>query len=216
MLGKIIGIAGVGLTQFLLWIILIFALSQALPLFFPAEMLEQAGRMQAGAGGQEATAALKILKARDTLASSVNWPLVIGCFLFYFLGGYLFYASLFAAIGSVINEDPQEAQALMLPISMPIIFAIIILGSILDNPSSPLAVWASMIPFTSPIVMMARIAFGVPEAVPVWQLLLSMALLVLGFLFTVWFAGKVYRVGILLYGKKVTWKEMGRWAFRKG
>jgi ABC-2 type transport system permease protein len=216
MLGKIIGIAGVGLTQFLLWIILIFALSQALPLFFPAEMLEQAGRMQAGAGGQEATAALKILKARDTLASSVNWPLVIGCFLFYFLGGYLFYASLFAAIGSVINEDPQEAQALMLPISMPIIFAIIILGSILDNPSSSLAVWASMIPFTSPIVMMARIAFGVPEAVPVWQLLLSMALLVLGFLFTVWFAGKVYRVGILLYGKKVTWKEMGRWAFRKG
>ena len=103
----------------------------------------------------------------------------------------------------------------MLPISMPIIFAIIILGSILDNPSSPLAVWTSMIPFTSPIVMMARIAFGVPEAVPVWQLLMSMALLILGFLSTVWFAGKVYRVGILLYGKKVTWKEMARWAFRK-
>jgi len=216
MLGKIIGIAGVGLTQFLLWIVLLFALSQSLTLFIPAEVMEQAGRMQAGAGGQEANAALKILQARDTLVSNVNWPLVIGCFLFYFLGGYLFYASLFAAIGSVINEDPQEAQALMLPISMPIIFAIIILGSILDNPSSPLAVWASMIPFTSPIVMMARIAFGVPEAVPVWQLLLSMALLVLGFLFTVWFAGKVYRVGILLYGKKVTWKEMGRWAFRKG
>ena len=215
MLGKIIGIAGVGLTQFLLWIILIFALSQALPLFFPSEMIEQAGRMQSSTGGQEATAALKILQARDTLVSNVNWPLVIGCFLFYFLGGYLFYASLFAAIGSVINEDPQEAQALMLPISMPIIFAIIILGSILDNPGSPLAVWTSMIPFTSPIVMMARIAFGVPEAVPVWQLLLSMALLILGFLFTVWFAGKVYRVGILLYGKKVTWKEMARWAFRK-
>jgi ABC-2 type transport system permease protein len=215
MLGKIIGIAGVGLTQFLLWIVLIFALSQSLTLFIPAEVMEQAGRMQAGAGGQEATAALKILQARDTLVSNVNWPLVIGCFLFYFLGGYLFYASLFAAIGSVINEDPQEAQALMLPISMPIIFAIIILGSILDNPGSPLAVWTSMIPFTSPIVMMARIAFGVPEAVPVWQLLLSMALLVLGFLFTVWFAGKVYRVGILLYGKKVTWKEMARWAFRK-
>ena len=215
MLGKIIGIAGVGLTQFLLWIVLLFALSQSLTLFIPAEVMEQAGRMQAGAGGQEATAALKILQARDTLVSNVNWPLVIGCFLIYFLGGYLFYASLFAAIGSVINEDPQEAQALMLPISMPIIFAIIILGSILDNPSSPLAVWTSMIPFTSPIVMMARIAFGVPEAVPVWQLLLSIALLVLGFLSTVWFAGKVYRVGILLYGKKVTWKEMARWAFRK-
>ena len=216
MLGKIIGIAGVGLTQFLLWILLIFALSQSLTLFIPAELMEQAGRAQTAAGGQEASAALKILQARDTLVSNVNWPLVIGCFLFYFLGGYLFYASLFAAVGSVINEDPQEAQALMLPISMPIIFAIIILGSILDNPSSPLAVWASMIPFTSPIVMMARIAFGVPEAVPVWQLLLSMALLVLGFLSTVWFAGKVYRVGILLYGKKVTWKEMGKWAFRKG
>jgi ABC-2 type transport system permease protein len=158
--------------------------------------------------------AMKIMQTKTEIMESANWPLIISCFLFYFLGGYLFYASLFAAIGSVINEDPQEAQALMLPITMPIIFAFIILTSILNNPNSPMAVWASIIPFTSPIVMMGRIPFGVPETVPVWQLLLSMAMLVGGFLLTTWFAGKVYRTGILMYGKKASWKEMAKWAFR--
>jgi ABC-2 type transport system permease protein len=136
---------------------------------------------------------------------------VIPCFLFYFLGGYLFYASLFAAVGSVINEDPQEAQSLMLPISMPIIFAFIIMSSNLDSPDSPAMVWASIIPFTSPIVMMGRI----PSGVPALQLVASMLLLVGGFLFTTWLAGKIYRTGILLYGKKASWKEMLKWAFRK-
>ena len=131
------------------------------------------------------------------------------------MGGYLFYAALFAAIGSVINEDPQEAQSLMLPITMPIIFAFIILNSSLQNPNSPIAVWASIIPFTSPIVMMGRIPFGVPGTVPIWQLALSMVTLIGGFLFTTWFAGKIYRTGILMYGKKITWKEMIKWVVRK-
>jgi ABC-2 type transport system permease protein len=219
MLGKIIGIAGVGLTQLLLWIILMVAISSSLTLFIPAETYSQLDSIQQGqqtidmAGANPA--ALKILEAKTTLIEGANWLLIISCFLFYFLGGYLFYASLFAAIGSVINEDPQEAQALMIPITMPIIFSFVILNSVLGNPGSPLAIWTSIIPFTSPIIMMGRIPFGVPSTVPYWQLIASMLSLVIGFIFTTWFAGKIYRTGILMYGKKVTWKEMIRWSFRK-
>lgn len=216
MLGKIIGIAGVGLTQFLLWIGLIMLLMTTLQLFVPAEIMEMArnnpSQMQ---NMPNDNMAVKFLEAKSEIMEGVNWGLIIFCFLFYFLGGYLFYASLFAAIGSVINEDPQEAQSLMLPITMPIIFGFIILSSSLNNPNSAMAVWASIIPFTSPIVMMGRIPFGVPETVPYWQLGLSMLLLIGGFLMTTWFAGKVYRTGILMYGKKASWKEMGKWAFRK-
>jgi ABC-2 type transport system permease protein len=219
MMGKIIGIAGVGLTQFLLWIILIFALISSMQFFLPSETLQQIQDAQQShqnlPGGDNNSMALKIMEAKTTLMEGVNWGMIIFFFLFYFLGGYLFYAALFAAIGSVINEDPQEAQSLMLPITMPIIFAFIILTSSLQNPNSPVAVWASIIPFTSPIVMMGRIPFGVPQTVPYWQLGLSMISLIGGFLATTWFAGKVYRTGILMYGKKASWKEMAKWAFRK-
>ncbi|MEY3351332.1 MAG: hypothetical protein RIQ50_1443 [Bacteroidota bacterium] len=217
MMGKIVGIAGVGLTQLLLWIALIFALSSSLSAFVPSEAVQEYQNMQenptvAAAQGSN-SAAFKILEAKDELIAGANWLTIIACFLFYFLGGYLFYASLFAAVGSVINEDPQEAQQLMLPISMPIIFAFIILGGVLDNPGSNLAVWTSIIPFTSPIIMMGRIPFGVPNTVPYWQLGLSMLSLIGGFVLTTWFAAKVYRTGILMYGKKATWKEMIRWVF---
>jgi ABC-2 type transport system permease protein len=218
MMGKIIGIAGVGLTQFLLWIILIFALISSMQFFLPAETLQQiqdAQQSHQNLPGDNNSLALKMMEAKNTLIEGVNWGMIIFFFLFYFLGGYLFYAALFAAIGSVINEDPQEAQSLMLPITMPIIFAFIILTSSLQNPNSPVAVWASIIPFTSPIVMMGRIPFGVPQTVPYWQLGLSMISLIGGFLATTWFAGKVYRTGILMYGKKASWKEMAKWAFRK-
>lgn len=220
MLGKIVGIAGVGLTQLLLWIGLMLLISSSLSAFIPAESVQQFQQMQQG--GQMSVsadaanpAAMEILKTKQALTEGVNWMLIIGCFIFYFLGGYLFYASLFAAIGSVINEDPQEAQQLMMPISMPIIFSFIILQSVLSNPGTPLAVWTSIIPFTSPIIMMGRIPFGVPNTVPYWQLAASMLSLIGGFIFTTWFAGKIYRTGILLYGKKVTWKEMLKWSFRK-
>ena len=212
MMGKILGIALVGLTQFALWIILVMALTTVAGLFLPNEMIQQAGAAnQAMPGGGGSTAmAMKMMELQKNI-SNVNWLLVLSCFAFYFLGGYLFYASLFAAIGSVINEDPQEAQSLMLPITMPIIFAFIIMSSNLNTPDSPIMVWASMIPFTSPIVMMGRI----PSGVPWYQLLTSMALLVAGFIFTTWLAGKIYRTGILMYGKKASWKEMFKWAFRK-
>ena len=218
MFGKIIGIAAVGLTQFILWIVFIFIIISSIQFFLPSEMIQQVQETQQVSqqvpGGSSAAMITKIMEAKKTLVNGVNWPLIIVCFLFYFLGGYLFYAALFAAIGSVINEDPQEAQSLMLPITMPIIFAFIILNSSLQNPNSPIAVWASIIPLTSPIVMMGRIPFGVPGTVPIWQLVLSMVTLIGGFLFTTWFAGKIYRTGILMYGKKITWKEMIRWVVR--
>jgi ABC-2 type transport system permease protein len=213
MMGKIIGIAAVGLTQLFLWVILIMILSSVAAAFLPAEMIQQAGEanknMPGGMGGNTEMA-MKIMELQKDI-SSINWTLIISCFIFYFLGGYLFYASLFAAIGSVINEDPQEAQSLMLPITMPIIFAFIIMSSNLNTPDSKIMVWASMIPFTSPIVMMGRI----PSGVPAWQLAVSMVLLIAGFIFTTWLAGKIYRTGILMYGKKASWKEMFKWAFRK-
>ena len=211
MMGKILGIAAVGLTQFFLWIVLIMLLSTAVSAFIPNELIQQAGEMNKNmpVGGNSAMA-MKFMDIKQT-ADNINWLQIISCFIFYFLGGYLFYASLFAAIGSVINEDPQEAQSLMLPITMPIIFAFIIMTSNLNTPDSKIMVWASMIPFTSPIVMMARIPSGVP-----WQqLVLSMALLITGFLGTTWLAAKIYRTGILMYGKKASWKEMFKWAFRK-
>ena len=212
MFGKILGIAAVGLTQLLLWAILISVLSTIAGAFFSNELIQQAG--EAGknmpVGGGNSAMAAKFAEASNAF-SNVNWVLILSCFAFYFLGGYLFYASLFAAIGSVINEDPQEAQSLMLPITMPIIFAFIILSSNLNTPDSPVMVWASMIPFTSPIVMMGRI----PSGVPWYQLVASMALLIGGFLFTTWMAGKIYRTGILMYGKKASWKEMFKWAFKK-
>jgi len=218
MMGKIIGIAGVGLTQLLLWIVFLIVLVNIIPLFISAENLQQFQQAQEAQqqlpGGSNNTVAFEMLKATNTLVNDVNWTLIIICFLFYFLGGYLFYASLFAAVGSVVNEDPQEAQSLMLPIMMPIVFGFIILSTSIENPDSPMAFWGSMIPFTSPIVMMGRIAKGVPEVVPWWQLFLSMALLILGFIFTTWLAGKIYRTGILLYGKKASWKEMIKWVRR--
>ena len=213
MMGKILGIAAVGLTQLFLWFVLIVTLLMVANMLLPAEIMKQASeanKTMPGAMGGNSAMAMKMMDMGKAF-SNVNWLLILGSFVFYFLGGYLFYASLFAAIGSVINEDPQEAQSLMLPITMPIMFGFIIMMSNLNTPDSKIMVWASMIPFTSPIVMMAR----VPSGVPAWQLAVSMLLLIAGFVFTTWLAGKIYRTGILMYGKKATWKEMFKWAFRK-
>lgn len=210
MTGKILGIAAVGLTQLLIWFILIIVLSSALSSFLSHDILQHVQTANSTMGGSSNAAALSILSAKNTL-SQANWALIIPCFLFYFIGGYLFYAALFAAVGSVVNEDPQEAQSLMLPITMPIILSFVIMTTAASKPDTPIAVWASIIPFSSPIVMMARI----PSGVPVWQLVLSMVSLVSGFIFTTMLAAKIYRTGILLYGKKITLREMGKWLFRK-
>jgi ABC-2 type transport system permease protein len=215
MMGKIVGIAAVGLTQFLMWIVLIMILFSALQLFISPETMHHIQDVQQNpAMSQNATVAANLMNAKAKIVGGAQWSVIIPCFFFYFLGGYLFYAALFASVGSVVNEDPQEAQSLMLPITMPIIFSFLILSTSISHPNSPLSFWGSIIPFSSPIVMMGRLSYGVPEGVPWWQLFLSMALLIAGFLFTTWFAGKIYRTGILLYGKRVTWKEMIKWLRR--
>ncbi|MEO7393931.1 MAG: ABC transporter permease [Chitinophagaceae bacterium] len=211
MMGKIIGIAAVGLTQLLIWIVLIVGLAFISSAFISHDSLAQAQNMNTAMGSGGNTAAIKFLTAKNTFLSA-NWALIIPCFLFYFLGGYLFYASLFAAVGSVVNEDPQEAQSLMLPITMPIILSFIIMTTAVGRPDAPISVWGSMIPFSSPIVMMARIP---SDSVPAWQIAVSMLSLIAGFILTTMLAAKIYRTGILLYGKKVTFKEMGKWLFRK-
>ena len=198
MIGKIIGIGMVALTQFLIWIACIFIIYN---------VGKSSGNMGGGATGMVAQV--------QNVFTSINVPIVVGCFIFYLLAGFFFYSSLYAAIGSAINEDMREAQSLSFPITMLIIFSIALMTPAIANPSSPIAVWASIIPFSSPIVMMARIPFGVPNTVPWWQLGLSMALLIAGFMFTTWFAARIYRTGILMYGKKPSWKEMIKWAFRK-
>ncbi|HEX2535641.1 MAG TPA: ABC transporter permease [Chitinophagaceae bacterium] len=217
MLGKIIGIGAVGLTQFVIWIVLIAVFSSIATSMIPSDVMQEVANAQnqmPGATSAQGSEAIRNLAQAQLTLSSVNWPMVIGCFLFYFLGGYLFYASLFAAVGSAVNEDAQDAQSLTLPITMPIVIAIIIMINAINDPGSGLATWSSIIPFFSPVVMMARVPFGVPDTVPYWQLILSMALLVAGFLFTTWLSAKIYRTGILLYGKKPTWKEMMKWAVR--
>lgn len=219
MFGKITGIGAVGLTQFLMWIILIVILVTGSQAFIShdtmveMQKIQEANNMGNASAGRVSESAQRIFEFKSTL-STANWGLIVFCFLFYFLGGYLFYSSLFASVGSVVNEDPQEAQSLMLPITMPIIFSFIIMSMAVQDPAGPLAVWGSMIPFSSPIVMMARIPYGVPTTVPWWQLGLSMLLLVAGFLFTTWMAGKIYRTGILMYGKKPSWKQMWKWAMK--
>jgi ABC-2 type transport system permease protein len=217
MMGKIFGIGAVGLVQFIIWVILVNGLFILLPVVFPG-LMGHAQSMPVQPGGMASAQAAQSSGAFTELMQGlheINFPLIIGCFIFYFLGGYLLYSSLFAAVGSSVNEDPQDAQSLLLPITMPIVFGIVIMTKAVNDPSSGIAVFGSLFPLFSPIVMMARIAHGVPDVVPYWQLAASMLFLVLGFLLTTWIAAKIYRTGILLYGKKVTWKEMWKWAFRK-
>lgn len=197
MLGKILGIGLVALTQFFLWIAFIF-------IVYNVTKASGAGDSVSGMVG-----------GVQKVFSSINVPLVLFSFVFYFLGGFFFYSSLYAAIGSAVNEDMREAQSLSFPVTMLVIFSIALMSMAMNDPTGPIAVWGSIIPFSSPIVMMARIPYGVPGTVPWWQLGLSMALLIAGFVFTTWFAGKIYRTGILMYGKKPTWKELIKWAFRK-
>lgn len=210
MMGKILGIGLVGLTQFLLWGLLMFILQLALPMFIPGMSSEVVS------GGlpmhDSLTSSMQSIGNEDKIqfihsVLNQNWSLIIGAFIFYFLGGYFLYASMFAAVGSLVNEDPQEAQQLTLPITMPIIFGFIIMGISVKDPNSTLSVFGSLFPLTSPIVMLARIPYGVP----IWQLILSALLLIGGFVLMTWLSAKIYRTGILLYGKKVNWKEIYKW-----
>ncbi|MBL7699356.1 MAG: ABC transporter permease [Chitinophagaceae bacterium] len=205
MMGKIIGIGAVGLTQFIMWLVLVVVFVLVLFTVLPPDALGEAGKQSSAPD----TAALQ------ASLMTINLPLILFCFLFYFIFGYLFYASLFAAVGSAVSEDAQDTQSLLLPVTMPVILAIAIMVQVIMKPVSSLATWSSMVPFFSPVVMMARIPFGVPGTVPWWELIASMLLLVAGFLFITWLSAKIYRTGILLYGKKTTWKEMWKWTLKR-
>lgn len=215
--GKIVGIGLVGLTQIAIWIILGIAITTGLTAFIgsgSAETAAQAQNIMSGqAMGQIATATPeaqnKVIEILGMIGN-LNIPLIIFALFFYFIGGFILYASLMGAIGSAVDSD-EDAQQMMLPVTMPLIFSIIILFAVAKNPEGPLAFWASMIPLTSPVTMMVRIPFGVP----VWEIVLSMALLITTILGTIWVAGKIYRTGILMYGKKVTLKEIVKWLFYK-
>lgn len=217
MLGKIIGVGMVGLTQFLLWIIISVVLS-VVGGGMVASKMSQSGQVQQVQQSMAAAKGVNNVKTPDKGMSAImesieSIPVVytISCFLFYFLFGYLLYSAIFAAVGSAVDNE-TETQQFMIPVTLPLIFTFALAQSfIINNPDSSLSVWLSMIPFTSPIAMMIRIPFGVPA----WQLALSMLSLVLGFVFTTWVAARIYRVGILMYGKKASYKELARWFMYK-
>jgi ABC-2 type transport system permease protein len=210
MMGKVLGIALVGLTQFLLWVLLTFSIYLVLAAFFGGEMIQQTavmgGDMLEQVPNEQMDAVNKGMAEVFEVINSINFPLVIFTFGFYFLGGYLLYAALFAAIGSAVDNE-TDVQQFMLPVSLPLILGIVMMNFLINNTDGSLAFWLSIIPLTSPIVMMIRIPFGVPA----WELALSMGMLIGGFIFTTWIAAKIYRTGILMYGKKVSWAELWKW-----
>ncbi len=206
MMGKIIGIGLVGLTQFVLWIVFTGILFMAGTTLMSPTAEKSAG----GAAQQEQLMELqqdsKIHQITEQV-KAINYPYILGCFLFYFVGGYLLYSALFASVGAAVDNE-TETQQFTFPVIMPLLFTYMLSFSVLVNdPNGTLAFWLSMIPLTSPIAMLVRVAFGVPE----WQLLLSAVLLIIGFVVTTYFAARIYRVGILMYGKKASFKEMIRW-----
>lgn len=211
MMGKIIGIGLVGLTQFLLWITLSIGLmTVASQIIFKGKMEQIKSEMpmskQTAAVNNDGPG-MDIIKAVQT----VNWTYILPIFIIFFLGGYMLYSALFAAVGSAVDSD-TETQQFMLPITLPLLFTYIMSFSfIVNNPDSSLSFWLSIIPFTSPIAMMVRLPFGVPN----WELALSIVLLIGGFIFTTWVASRIYRVGILMYGKKVSFAELGKWFMYK-
>jgi ABC-2 type transport system permease protein len=207
MMGKIIGVGMVSITQFILWAILIFITNLILTAVFSANLAEiQQLAMSQSVNAQEQSPdqyeiALALASLKD-----INFLQIGFLFLLYFLGGYLLYGALFAAIGAASGEE-QDSQSLTFIVSLPIIISIFIMMTAIQEPENELAFWGSVIPFTSPVVMPALVPFGVPW----WQIIASLLMLVAGFVFTTWLAAKIYRVGILMYGKKITIKELIRW-----
>ncbi len=217
MMGKIIGIGLVGLTQFVLWFVLSVALmGVAGSVMGGGEAIQAQVASQQGIsvdqGAIETPADNGLVSGALTELGKVDFRTIIICFFFYFLGGYMLYSALFAAVGSAVDSE-TETQQFMFPLTIPLLFTYIMsFGVLVNDPHGPLAFWLSMIPLTSPIAMLVRIPFGVP----LWEIALSLALLVGGFLLTTWVAGRIYRVGILMYGKKASYKELIKWFRYKG
>lgn len=209
MMGKIIGVGGVGLTQLLIWVVLIPLMYMGAALIFGIDLesmntvdLESA---QIDPEDMEQQVMLLMNELRN-----LNWWKIVPLFVFYFLGGYLLYAAMFAAVGAAVGDDLGESQTLSIPVMIPIAIAIYIMVAVVRSPESSLALYSSMFPLFSPIVMPGLLAFDPPA----WQIALSVVFLILAILFFTWLAGRIFRIGILLYGKKVGFKEIGKWMFR--
>ncbi len=220
MMGKIIGVALVGLTQFLLWVILTTTLYgvASVTILKNVEMKQiQQNEEVVKVGADLNYTKMKKIQEPNIISKvfddfkNVDILTITFCFLFYFLAGYLMYAALFAAVGSAVDNE-ADTQQFMVPITIPLVLSFLVAQNVIQDPQSTMAFWFSIVPLTSPIVMMVRLPFGVPF----WEVALSMSLLVVGFVFTTWLAARIYRTGILLYGKKVTWRELGKWLFYKG
>ncbi len=209
MMGKILGIASVALLQIIIWIVFISSIAYfVLPHILPEEILAAMAMLKQGvpASALDGGAEMGMLQAILMLSNIKYVGGIIVWLLVFVFGGFLLYAAMFAAVGSAV-DSPQDAQQLQTPIMLPIILALFVMLSVINDPSSDVAFWFSIIPFTSPIVMMARI----PYEIPMWEVCLSAILLYVTFIFVVWGAGKIYRVGILMHGKKPTIKELIRW-----
>ncbi len=208
MMGKIMGIGAVGFTQFVLWISVLFLGQLILGLVFADKLMMLQDISTAGLQQQQMQDSAKILEAIQAI-DTLNLPLLITGFLTYFMGGYMFYGAQFAAVGAAITDE-GESQQFMLPILIPIIMAFVFTSIAIEQPGSSAAWWGSMLPFTSPIVMMARLPFGVP----ILELLLSIFILLVSGVLMVYLSAKIYRIGILVQGKKVTFAEIGKWLMR--
>ena len=208
MMGKIVGVALVGFTQFALWIVLTFVISTVATTLVvnPVDINPADLTMGTEMIIPEVNIEQGVIASVFEQLESINISFLLVMFLFYFVGGYLMYGSLFAAVGAAVDSE-TDTQQFMLPITIPLIFSFIALQTLLENPDSPLAFWCSIIPLTSPIVMMGRLPFDPP----LWEIGLSMILLIIGFIFTCWIAGRIYRVGILMYGQKVNYKTLWTW-----
>ena len=219
MMGKIVGVGMVGLTQFLLWVVLTFGIVTVVTSTLAPKDIQKSATEQLLKQNKAYNPNVIVPEGIDKpkepqdeagevfeAINSINFPVMIGSFLFFFLFGYLMYAALFAAIGGAVDSE-ADTQQFMLPITIPLILSIVMAQFIIQDPEGPVAFWFSIIPLTSPVIMMIRIPFGVP----IIQVILSMVLLVLGFLGTTWLASKIYRTGILMYGKKVNYKELWKW-----
>ncbi|MBP6397749.1 MAG: ABC transporter permease [Saprospiraceae bacterium] len=211
MLGKIIGVGLVGLTQLAIWMIII-------PIIITVAGVAMGGPATTPEMAQTTEALQKIQQENPEVMqvflkelSSINWALILPVFVIFFLGGYFIYSSLFAAVGSAVGDDLGDSQQLMMPLTIPVILAMVMIPAVFTNPNGPLAVFGSMFPLFSPIIMPARLPFEPP----MWQIILSIFFLVAGVIFFTWVAARIYRVGILMYGKKVTFKELGKWMFYK-
>ena len=209
MLGKILGVALVAVVQVLIWGVLIFAVGAiVLPQLMPAEMMAGVQAMQQGMPDAAAMGDMdpEMLQAVAAVTDTGYILKIFVCLLLFVFGGYLLYSAMFAAVGSAV-DNIQDASQLQMPVTLPIILALLMMLAVIKDPNSSLAFWFSIIPFTSPVVMMARI----PYDIPLWEIVLSLVILYASFVAMVWFAGKIYRVGIFMYGKKPTFKELLKW-----